>query len=104
MTRSYTVSDFLEDLKNLFKACGLKNKRIAFCLTDQDIREENFLEYLNQLLMTGEVSGLFPGDEKDVLINDFRSAMKGNLPTGFIDTPENLYQLFIDRYDNEKVR
>ena len=44
------------------------------------MKEEGFLEYVNQLLMTGEVAGLFPRDELDAIINDLRPAFKRDCP------------------------
>ena len=35
---------------------------------------------MNQLLMTGEVAGLFPRDELDTILNDLRPAFKRECP------------------------
>ncbi len=56
--------------------------QVCFIITDADIKEECFLEYINQLLMTGEVAGLFARDELDELLNATRPYMKGELPGG----------------------
>lgn len=47
---------------------------------DSDVKEEAFLEYINQLVMTGEVAGLFPKDEMDALLNDLRPVLKRESP------------------------
>lgn len=47
---------------------------------DADVKEESFLEYINQLVMTGEVAGLFPKEEMDALLNDIRPAFKRENP------------------------
>ena len=49
---------------------------------DTDVKEECFLEFINQLVMTGEVAGLFPKDEMDALLNDVRSIFKRERPGG----------------------
>ena len=54
--------------------------QVCFVITDADIKEECFLEYINQLLMTGEVAGLFARDELDALLNDVRPIMKREAP------------------------
>ena len=48
------------------------------------MKEESFLEYINQLLMTGEVAGLFAKDELDALLNDLRPSFKRNSAPGII--------------------
>lgn len=48
--------------------------------SDSEVKEEGFLEYINQLLMTGEVTGLFPKDELDTLINEIRPIYRAECP------------------------
>ena len=40
------------------------------------MKEEGFLEYINQLLMTGEVAGLLPKEELESILNDVRPVFK----------------------------
>ena len=54
------------------RSAGLKGQKVAFIFTDAEVKEESFLEYINQILMTGEVAGLFPKDELDMIVNDMR--------------------------------
>ena len=51
------------------------------------MKSENFLEYLNSILATGEVVGLFQKDERDGMAGDVRNdfvrdypGMEENLP------------------------
>ena len=67
MTKSYGENQLKDDLRNLYKEAGPYGKSVTFILTDAEIKSENFLEFINMLLSTGEVAGLIPKDEKDVM-------------------------------------
>lgn len=43
--------------------CGLEGKQITFVLTDTQIVNENFLEDINNVLNTGEITNLYEEDD-----------------------------------------
>lgn len=96
VTKTYNVTNLFEDIKALYKIAGFKGQPVCFLFTDAEVKEEGFLEYMNQILMTGEVAGLLPKDELDMIVNDIRPIMKQQSP-GTPDTWENLYNFFLGR-------
>ena len=56
--------EFREDIKQLMRTCGGKGATTTFIFTDNSIKEEAFLEDINNILNTGEVPNIFPAEEK----------------------------------------
>ncbi|XP_066028864.1 dynein axonemal heavy chain 5 isoform X2 [Pocillopora verrucosa] len=99
LTRSYNVSNLMDDLKVLYRTAGHQGKGITFIFTDNEIKDEGFLEYMNNVIASGEVSNLFARDEIDEITQDLISVMKAEYPRR-PPTNENLYDYFITRVKN----
>jgi dynein heavy chain len=96
ITKQYNAAALFEDIKAMYKLAGFKGQKVAFIFTDAEVKDEAFLEYINQVLMTGAVAGLFPRDELDQIISDIRPIMKRESPE-LVDTYDNLYSFFMVR-------
>ncbi|XP_034939850.1 dynein heavy chain 8, axonemal [Chelonus insularis] len=99
LTRAYNIGSLLEDIKRLYYETGMGNKGLTFIFTDNDIKDEGFLEYLNNVLSVGEVANLFPKDELDEILTNLIPVMKAEDPKR-PPTQENLYSYFISRARN----
>merc|ERR1719183_2023263 len=94
ISSAYGVNDLKEDLKWMYKRTGEKDEGVMFLFTDGQISDEKFFVFFNDLLATGEISDLFPNEDKDSIRNVVRSACKGQ---GIVDTPDNLWNFYISR-------
>ena len=115
LTRSYNVANFLEDLKFLYRTCGGQGKGTTFIFTDLDIKEEGFLEYLNNILSSGVISNLFTRDEQAEIISELTPILKRENPKKSLNneivmehflqrTCQNLHVVFCFSPVGEKFR
>lgn len=86
----------MDDLKFLYRTAGQQGKGITFIFTDQEIKDEGFLEYLNNVLSSGVVSNLFPRDEMDEICMELIPIMKKEYPRR-PPTNDNLQAYFLER-------
>ncbi|VDN95862.1 unnamed protein product [Rodentolepis nana] len=93
LTRSYNVSDFLEDLRTLYRKAGLEGSGVTFIFTDSDVKEEAFLEYMNNMLTSGMAS---LKENIDEILNSLIPVMKKEFPRLPPDN-ETLYDYFLQR-------
>jgi dynein heavy chain len=99
ISRSYTTSNFVEDLKLLFRTCGVSGTKTTFLFTDQDIKEESFLEYVNNVLASGLASQIFNKDEQGEIVTELTPIMKRECPR-LPPTPDNAIAWFLERVKN----
>eukprot|EP00163_Fabomonas_tropica_P031142 TRINITY_DN730_c0_g2_i1.p1 TRINITY_DN730_c0_g2~~TRINITY_DN730_c0_g2_i1.p1 ORF type:complete len:4569 (+),score=1602.08 TRINITY_DN730_c0_g2_i1:399-14105(+) len=96
ITKTYNTNNLMDDLRELYKIAGARGQPVTFLFTDQEIKDESFLEYINNILTSGEVANLFAKDEMDMILSELRAIVRKERP-GFNDTMENLYGYFLDR-------
>ena len=96
--KKYSGEDFRRDLREVMKRAGCRSERICFIFDESNVLESSFLEYMNALLASGEVPGLFEGEELHRLFAAIRES-SGATPAEqrlieMMDSDEDLYKYF----------
>jgi dynein heavy chain len=76
ISKSYGRSEWREDLKRLLRRAGCDAKHVMFLFSDSQIKDEAFVEDINNILNAGEVPNMFPADEK-MQVSTPQSAING---------------------------
>uniref|UniRef100_A0A803TL59 Dynein axonemal heavy chain 3 n=1 Tax=Anolis carolinensis TaxID=28377 RepID=A0A803TL59_ANOCA len=96
ITKFYTTNDWREDLKRVMMQSGVANKSTVFLFSDNQIKDESFVEDINMLLNTGDVPNIFAADEKAEIVEKMQGAARTEGRR--IDaTPLAMYNFFIER-------
>lgn len=91
--RQYTVERFDEDLRGLLKRVGVDGEKICFIFDEGNALSSAFLERMNALLASGEIPGLFEGDERLKLMSSCRESYSQR--DGLItDSEDELWRTF----------
>ena len=98
LTKTYNDNNLKDDVKNLYNEAGPKGNSVTFILTDAEVKQETFLEAINSMLATGEIPGLIPKDEKDVISLECKNIyIKDTGQKGADPTVAELWVFFINR-------
>merc|ERR1719424_52132 len=96
ITKNYNDNALFEDIRGLYVNAGQKGLQVTFLLTDAEVKHEGFLEYMNSILATGEIAGLFQKDERDGMCGEVRNDFVKDFPNAE-ENLTNLYAYFLDR-------
>eukprot|EP00960_Hanusia_phi_P043076 755854-Hanusia_phi.AAC.6 len=89
---TYGMSDLKEDIRQMYNKAGLKGEQLVFLFLDSQIADERFLVFLNEMLSSGKIPGLFAADEVDTIYNTIRNEGKGE---GVPDAKDPMFDFFI---------
>jgi len=91
-SRKYTLANFDEDLREVMKRSGVEGEKVCFLFDEANALSSAFLEKMNALLASGEVPGLFEGDDRAQLLTACRDAAhkKGAL----VESEDELFRMF----------
>ncbi|KAG2430891.1 hypothetical protein HXX76_009864 [Chlamydomonas incerta] len=93
ISKSYTVNEWREDLKRVLRQAGGAGQSTVFLFSDSQLKDESFLEDLNNILNTGEVPNLFAKDEVVGIMEQVTARAKR---AGKPLTPASLFAFFVD--------
>lgn len=60
----------------LLKKAGVEGKPTVFLFSDNQIKDESFMEDISMILNTGDVPNIFPSDEKAEVIEKMQSVAR----------------------------
>lgn len=88
----YGMEDFNEDLRAVMRRVGVDGERVCFIFDESNVLASGFIEAINALLASGEVPGLFDGEEYTALMSAVRdSAIRDGI---ILDTEEEVWRHF----------
>ena len=90
----YSAEDFREDLRHVMIRSGCKGEKVCFIFDESNVLESNFLELMNTLLASGDVPGLFEGDEYTTLMQQCKEGISRN--NLMVDNEEEMYKWFVE--------
>ncbi|KAF8281137.1 dynein, axonemal, heavy polypeptide 5 [Trypanosoma cruzi] len=96
LSKGFGVNQLFDAIREQYIFAATK-RSVTMLFTDNDIKQEIFLEYINSFLSNGEIAGLFASDQRDSAINDIRPVMKKDPFVKFDDMNEVLWNYFINR-------
>ena len=76
LTKNYKPKDFREDLKVVLKESGCQGVPYTFLLSDTQIINETFLEDINNILNTGDITNLYEPDDMVTILDDITDYTK----------------------------
>lgn len=91
MTQDYGLKQFRLELRGYIQRATTQNMPLLLLLEDHQIVSESFLEYVNSLLSSGDVPGLFTQEEMETMYSAIREEASNDGHMG------SIYTYFIDR-------
>jgi dynein heavy chain len=98
ISKNYTNVEWREDLKTILKGAGAGAVPMTFLFSDTQIKNETFVEDINNMLNNGEVPNIFPADERNAVCEAVRPFARQVYGKASADmTLQELYAFFIRR-------
>ncbi|XP_074200861.1 dynein axonemal heavy chain 1 isoform X9 [Camelus bactrianus] len=72
LSKNYGMTEWRDDVKKVLLKAGLHSLPITFLFSDTQIKNESFLEDINNVLNSGDIPNLYTLDEQDQIVNTMR--------------------------------
>uniref|UniRef100_A0A8C9M054 Dynein axonemal heavy chain 1 n=1 Tax=Piliocolobus tephrosceles TaxID=591936 RepID=A0A8C9M054_9PRIM len=97
LSKNYGMSEWREDVKKVLLKAGLQNLPVTFLFSDTQIKNESFLEDINNVLNSGDIPNLYTVDEQDQIVSTMRPYVQEQ---GLQPTKANLMAAYTGRVRN----
>ena len=98
ISKNYTNVEWREDLKTILRGAGTGSSPMTFLFSDTQIKNETFVEDINNILNSGEVPNIFPADERAAIAEAVRPFAKLIYGKASADMSiQELYAFFVTR-------
>ncbi|XP_008570797.1 PREDICTED: dynein heavy chain 1, axonemal [Galeopterus variegatus] len=94
LSKNYGMSEWREDVKKVLLKAGLQNLPITFLFSDTQIKNESFLEDINNVLNSGDIPNIYTAEEQDQIVNVMRPYIQEQ---GLQPTKANLMAAYTGR-------
>ena len=95
ISKVYGKTEWYDDLRTVLRMAGEEGNNTVFLFSDTQIKREDFVEDINNILNTGEVPNLFEMDMKNEIIESLR---KPAAAAGIEDaSAKDLLKFFVER-------
>lgn len=74
--RNYSIKEFKKDLKNVFQLTGIENRPTILFIEDHQLLHPQILEYVNSLISSWEIPGLYAPEELEPILTQLQDEVK----------------------------
>ncbi|TGZ44717.1 Dynein heavy chain 1, axonemal [Temnothorax longispinosus] len=92
ISKTYTIRDWRDDIKNIILKAGLQDQPIVFLFSDMQIKNDSMLGDLNNILNSGDVPNMYQPDEIDKIYQAMRTPAR---ETGLQINRSNLFSIYL---------
>ena len=94
LSKNYGMTEWRDDLKVMMQKAGLEDKPVVFLFSDTQIKNESFLEDINNILNSGNVPGIYETPELDNIYQVMKPVVQAK---GMQVTKANMFASFCSR-------